>query len=149
MKIDSDFHLNRENYLYFSKIATRWMDNDVYGHVNNVIYYSFFDTVANNFLMENGVIDFDKSPIVGLIVASSCNYRSPVAHPSTIDAGFRVNRIGNTSVEYGCAIFPSGEKTAAAHGTYTHAFVDRDTHSPKPLSEELRAIFNSVLVSSE
>jgi len=136
---DADRRLDRRGYVYFSRIATRWIDNDVYGHVNNAIYYQFFDTVANAYLIERGGLDIHTSPTVAFIVASSCRYHAPIAHPDEIDAGFRVNRLGRSSVEYGVAVFRAGHDRAAADGTFTHVFVDRASGRSVPIEGPMRA----------
>lgn len=128
----------RGHYTYFSRITTRWMDNDIYGHVNNVTYYSYFDTVANEFLIEKGGLDIQTASIVGFVVASQCQYLAPIAHPSVIEAGFRVNRLGNSSVEYGIAIFEKGRDNASAFGSFTHVFVDRTTNRSVSIPASIR-----------
>ena len=128
----------RDGYVYFSRIATRWIDNDVYGHVNNAVYYQFFDTVANAYLIERGGLDV-RGETVAFIVASSCQYHAPIAHPAEIDAAFRVNRIGRSSVEYGIGVFVAGEDEAAAHGTFTHVFVDRGSGRSVAIPGRMRA----------
>jgi len=135
----SDNSDQRDNYKYFTDITTRWMDNDIYGHVNNVVYYSYFDSVANKFLIEEGGLDIHRAEVIGFVVASSCQYRSPIAYPDKIDAGFRVNKLGNSSVEYGIAIFKQGAETASAVGTFTHVFVDRASDKSVAIPAEIRA----------
>lgn len=142
----NDPRQQRVDYTYFQQMTTRWMDNDAYRHINNVVYYSFFDTVANNYLLEHGVLDIDHSPVVGFIVASSCTYRRPIAYPAKIDAAFRVNRIGTSSVEYGVAVFEADAAEPAAHGTYTHVFVDRASGKPVPIPEAIRTVLEKALV---
>jgi acyl-CoA thioester hydrolase len=136
----------RSGYKYFADITTRWMDNDIYGHVNNVVYYSYFDSVANQYLIEQGGLDIHSAEIIGFVVASSCEYKSPVAYPEKLEAGFRVNRLGNSSVEYGIGIFKKGQQAASAHGTFTHVFVDRNTDKPVSISAQIRAALQAVLV---
>ena len=142
----TDHNTHRSQYRYFSEIATRWMDNDVYGHVNNVTYYSYFDTVANNFLIEEGGLDIQGAEIVGFVVASGCQYLDSITHPTKLDVGFRANRIGSSSVEYGLAIFKSGEPKASAHGTFTHVFVDRRSNRSRPIPAKIRSALEAVLV---
>ncbi|MBT8114095.1 MAG: acyl-CoA thioesterase [Arenicella sp.] len=141
----SDQNTARDAYKYFSTIATRWMDNDIYGHVNNVTYYSYFDTVANNYLIEKGGLDIQSADTVGFVVSSNCEYLAPIAHPCTINAGFRVNKLGNKSVQYGIAIFVGDETTAAAFGTFTHVFVNRASGESVPIPEPLRAALQQAL----
>ena len=128
----------RDDYGYFCPITTRWADNDIYGHVNNVVYYAYFDTVANRYLIEQGGLDIHDGDIVGFVVNSSCDYFSPVAFPDRLEGGFRVNRLGNSSVEYGIGIFREGESQACAAGTFTHVFVQRTDNSPVRIEGQMR-----------
>ena len=137
----------RASYPYFTHITTRWMDNDIYGHVNNVVYYSYFDSVANKYLIEEGGLDIHSAQIIGFVVASSCQYKSPIAYPEPIEAGFRVNKLGNSSVEYGIAIFKQGQPNASAVGTFTHVFVDRATDKSVAIPAPLRRALEAILVS--
>ena len=137
----------RASYPYFTHITTRWMDNDIYGHVNNVVYYSYFDSVANKYLIEEGGLDIHSAEIIGFVVASSCQYKSPIAYPEPIEAGFRVNKLGNGSLEYGIAIFKQGQPNASAVGTFTHVFVDRATDKSVAIPAPLRRALEAVLVS--
>jgi acyl-CoA thioester hydrolase len=136
----------RESYRWFMPITTRWMDNDIYGHVNNVHYYSYFDTVANNYLIHEAELDIHNGDIIGYIVNSQCDYKKAIAFPEKIEGGFRVNRLGNSSVEYGIAIFKEGESDCCAFGTFTHVFVDRETERPVPIPEQMRAALESMLI---
>lgn len=129
----------RSDYRYFLPITTRWMDNDLYGHVNNVTYYSYFDTVANTFLIEQGGLDIHRGDSIGFVVSSHCDYHSAIAYPDKIEGGLRVNRLGNSSVEYGIGIFRQGEPQPSASGTFTHVFVDRSNQRPISIPEALRA----------
>jgi len=128
----------RGDYGYFCPITTRWADNDIYGHVNNVVYYAYFDTVANRFLIEQGGLDIHTGETVGFVVNSRCDYFSPAAFPDALEGGFRVNRLGNSSVEYGIGIFRQGESEACAAGTFTHVFVDRSSDTPVRIEGQLR-----------
>jgi len=130
--------LSREDYGFFLPITTRWMDNDVYGHVNNVTYYSYFDTVANSYLINEGKLDIHSGDTIGFVVNSQCDYHSAIAFPDELEGALRVNRLGNSSVEYGIGIFRKGEALAAADGTFTHVFVTRDSQRPTPIPPELR-----------
>jgi len=114
------------------------MDNDVYGHVNNVTYYSYFDSIANSYLIEKAGFDIKASPNIGYIVSSACQYYSSIAFPDKIYGAFRVNKLGNSSVEYGVAIFKEGQESACAYGTMTHVFVARDNEQPVRIDGELR-----------
>lgn len=140
--------LSRDDYRYFLPITTRWMDNDIYGHVNNVVYYSYFDTIANHFLIKEGGLDIHDGGIIGFVVSSQCSYKSGIAYPEPIEGGFRVNRLGNSSVEYGIGIFREGSDTACAAGTFTHVFVDRASQRPTAIPPQMRAALESVLVAS-
>ena len=130
--------MNREDYKYFNSITTRWMDNDVYGHVNNVTYYSYFDTTANQYLIEEAGLDIHNAPIVGFVVHSNCNYLSPIAYPDKIEAGLYVKKLGNSSVTYGVGIFKKGENTAAAFGEFVHVFVNRVDKKSVSIPEKMR-----------
>jgi acyl-CoA thioester hydrolase len=128
----------RSDYPHAQPITSRWMDNDAYGHVNNVVYYSYFDTVVNTFLIQRGVLDIAASPVVGFVVETACNFFSPVTYPETITAGLRVAHVGRSSVRYEIAIFAEGSETAAAQGHFVHVYVDRATQRPVPLPEALQ-----------
>lgn len=129
----------RSDFRFFLEIQTRWMDNDVYRHVNNVTYYSWFDTVVARFLLGTGAINLTDSPVIGVVVETLCRYHAPVAFPETVTAGLRVERLGNTSIRYGIAIFREDEETASADGHFVHVFVDRATQTkPQPLPALLR-----------
>lgn len=128
----------REDYRVFYPITTRWSDNDIYGHVNNVTYYSYFDSAANRYLIEQGGLDISDGRIVGYVVNSGCQYHAPVTYPEPIEAGLRVDRLGNSSVQYGIAIFREGEQRAAAHGHFVHVFVERAENRSVPIPENLR-----------
>jgi len=121
------------------------MDNDVYGHVNNAVYYSYFDTLVMEFLINECGLDMHKDPIIGYAVASGCQYLAPITHPAIVDAGFRVNRLGNSSVEYGIGIFLENENRAVAFGTFTHAFVDRTTDSAVAIPSQIRQVLEGAL----
>ena len=135
------------NYHYFLPITTRWMDNDVYGHVNNVTYYSYFDTVANHFLITEGGLDIHHSPVIALVVESQCTYRAPVAYPDRLRAGLRVDKLGNRSVTYGVAIFTDTDTEAVAHGQFVHVFVDRETRRAVAIPAQVRAALETLVQS--
>ena len=128
----------RADYPHAQPITTRWMDNDAYGHINNVVYYSFFDTVVNLWLIEHGALDFAAGPVVGYAVETGCNYFSPLAYPQKVTAGLRVAHIGRSSVRYEIAIFAEGVEIAAAQGHFIHVYVDRQTLRPVELPGTLR-----------
>ena len=129
----------RDAYRHFRALPTRWMDNDVYGHVNNVVYYSYFDTVVNGFLVERGLLDIDTSPVIGLVVETGCRYFSPIAFPATVHAGLRVAHLGRRSVRYEIALFRDDESSAAAQGHFVHVYVERATGSATDLPAKTRA----------
>lgn len=135
-----------ERYGYVLPITTRWMDNDAYGHINNVTYYSYFDTVANHYLIHEGGLDIHAGPVIGLVVESRCTYRAPLAYPDALRAGLRVDKLGNRSVTYGIAIFKEGESQAAAHGTFVHVFVDRHSRKATAMPERLRAALERLVL---
>ncbi len=128
----------RAHYRHFVKLSTRWSDNDIYGHVNNVTYYSYFDTAANQFLIEQGGLNIQNDSIVGFVVASQCQYLAPISHPQNLAIGFRVNQLGNSSVEYGMAVFCEHAESASAYGSFTHVFVDREQNKSVPIPEKIR-----------
>jgi len=132
----------RERYKHFRSITTRWIDNDVYRHVNNVVYYTWFDTVVNQYLVEAGVLDIEASPVVGLVVETHCQYFSPIAFPDLVHAGLRVARIGSSSVRYEVGVFRNDEREAAAQGHFVHVYVDRASNRPTPLPRALRVALN-------
>jgi acyl-CoA thioester hydrolase len=129
----------RADYPHFLPIATRWMDNDVYGHVNNVVYYAYFDTVINRYLIEEGDLDIAGGEAIGLCVESHCAYLRPIAFPDVVDAGLRVAHLGRTSARYEIGIFGQGQEEPSAHGWFVHVFVDRATRRPAPLPASIRS----------
>lgn len=135
----------RDDYKVFYPISTRWSDNDIYGHVNNVTYYSYFDTAANRYLIEEGGLDISDGRIVGYVVNSGCEYHAPITYPEGIEAGLRVDRMGNSSVQYGIAIFREGVAEAAAHGHFVHVFVERAANKSVPIPAQLRAALERLL----
>jgi len=137
--------LTRKDFGFFLPITTRWMDNDIYGHVNNVTYYSYFDTVANTYLIEQGGLDIHNGDTIGFVVNSHCNYHDAVAYPEKIEGALRVNRLGNSSVEYGIGIFKEGSDEASANGTFTHVFVKRENQRPTPIPAQLRTALEKLL----
>ena len=136
----------RADYRAFSEITTRWMDNDVYGHVNNVVYYSYFDTAVNGFLVDQGVLDFRDGETVGLVVETGCQFFSPLAFPDRVTAGIRVARIGTSSVRYEVSLFANDSDTAAAQGHFIHVYVGAQDHRPGPLPEDLRQALDKLLI---
>jgi acyl-CoA thioester hydrolase len=136
----------RTDYRHFQEITTRWMDNDAYGHVNNVVYYSWFDTVVNHFLIKNNVLDIEKSPVIGLVIETQCNYFASIAFPGRITAGLRVTKLGNSSVRYEVGIFREGEESAAAQGHFVHVYVDREMRKPASIPEAMRTLLQTIQV---
>jgi acyl-CoA thioester hydrolase len=134
----------RGEFAHFLALPTRWMDNDAYGHVNNVVYYSFFDTAVNRFLIDRGVLRIDASPVIGLVVETGCRYHRPLAFPETVEVGIRVAHLGTSSVRYELGVFREGEDTAAAEGHFVHVYVDRESRKPAPLPDALRAVLEEI-----
>ena len=135
----------RGDYRHFQPITTRWHDNDIYGHVNNVVYYSFFDSAVNTYLIEAGGLDIHSGEVVGFVVSSSCDYFASIAFPECIEVALRVGKLGNSSVQYELAIFKHGEEQACAAGRFVHVFVDRDSNRPVSIPESLRAALARLL----
>ena len=127
----------RDAYRHFQQISTRWMDNDAYGHINNVVYYSYFDTVVNRYLIEAGVLDVQRGAVIGLVVETHCNYFSPLSFPQTVDTGLRVAKLGASSVRYEIGLFGGGAPLTAACGHFVHVYVDRESRRPAPLPPAL------------
>ena len=130
---------SRNDYPHFLSIPTRWMDNDVYGHVNNVVYYSYFDTVINEHLIRDGGLDIHDGSVVGYCVESQCRYLAPLAFPETIEAGLRVGHLGKSSVRYEIALFRQGDEAPAAIGHFIHVFVAREENKPTAIPSAIRA----------
>jgi acyl-CoA thioester hydrolase len=129
----------RSDYCVFRLIGTRWMDNDVYGHVNNVVYYSWFDTAVNGYLIEQGALDIEHGHTIGLVVETHCNYFSALQFPHSVDAGLRVSHLGRSSVRYEVGLFAQGQPLTAARGHFVHVYVDRATRRPVALPDALKA----------
>ncbi|MFM2445631.1 MAG: hypothetical protein RI936_78 [Pseudomonadota bacterium] len=134
----------RANYHHFLDIPTRWADNDAYGHVNNVVYYAWFDTVVNEYLITSGVLDIATGPVIGLVVETQCRYFTELAFPQTVTAALRVAHLGNSSVRYEIGVFGPGAPSAAAQGHFVHVYVDRATRRPAPLPAPLRAALERI-----
>ncbi len=135
---------HRDAYRWFTGITTRWHDNDVYGHVNNVVYYAWFDTVVNRYLMEAGVLMPQESPAIGLVVETGCTYFESISFPESVEAGIRVSRLGRSSVDYAVAIFRAGQSTAAAQGRFVHVYVDRISRRSTAIPADVRKALESV-----
>ncbi|OAO01620.1 acyl-CoA thioesterase [Parasphingorhabdus sp.] len=136
----------RSDYRAGSSITTRWNDNDPYGHVNNAIYYFWFDTAVNRYLVEQGALDITGGETIGLVVNTSCDYFAPIAFPDEVMARIRVDRLGNSSVTYGVGLFRRDDAIAAASGSFTHVYVDRDTRRPVSLSAPLRSALEAIKI---
>jgi acyl-CoA thioester hydrolase len=135
----------RSAYPVFHRITTRWSDNDVYGHVNNVVYYSWFDTAVNAYLIAQGALDIHQGATIGFVVETGCNYFAPLAFPQAVDAGIRVASLGGSSVRYEVGLFAADSDATAAKGHFIHVYVDRVTRRPVPLPEKLKTVLESLL----
>lgn len=139
---------SRTQFRWFRTLTTRWRDNDAYGHINNVVYYEWFDTVVNAFLIESGALDVAASPVVGWVVETRCSYFAPLTYPQPVDVGLAVERIGRSSVRYALGVFAEGQSVAAAAGSFVHAYVDRSSEKPVALPPELIASLNGLLLNA-
>jgi acyl-CoA thioester hydrolase len=137
----------RAAFARFVPIATRWSDNDAYGHLNNVVYYSLFDTAVNAILIEAGLLDPITSPIVGLVVETSCRYYSSLTYPDLAEVGVAVEHLGRSSVRYRLGVFKADAPVAAAAGRFTHVYVDRQTNRPFPIPEGHRGLMETLVVA--
>ena len=136
----------RAAYPHIAPLQTRWADNDVYGHVNNVTYYSYFDTVVNDYLIGRGALDIHGGAVIGLVVETGCRYFAPLAFPQALEGGLRVARIGTSSVRYELAVFASGQETPAAEGHFIHVYVDRENRRPTALPGPLRSALEAIAI---
>lgn len=137
---------NRDQFKFFLDIQTRWADNDIYGHVNNVTYYSYFDTAANALLIQKTGFDIHQSQSIGLVVDSACSFFQELSFPEIIQVGVAIGKIGNTSLRYELAIFKQGQEQASAQGHFVHVFVDRETRKTLPISESTRDVLEKFLL---
>ena len=135
----------RDAFTHFQPITTRWHDNDVYGHVNNVVYYSFFDSAVNTYLIDGGGLDIHQGEVIAYVVNSSCDYFAAIAFPESIEVGVAVSKLGNSSVHYALGIFKAGERQARAAGRFVHVFVERASNRPVPVPEPVRAALGRLL----
>ena len=135
----------RSSFKHFRIIQTRWMDNDLYGHVNNVTYYSYFDTIINRYLIDPGGLDIHNSPLVGVAVETMCRFHAQITYPEDIDAALRVGHLGTSSVRYELGLFGVGEDEARADGHFVHVFVDRHSMRPAPMTEQMRNALAALL----
>jgi acyl-CoA thioester hydrolase len=136
----------RADFRYFVPITTRWMDNDAYGHVNNVIYYSWIDTAVNRFLIDHRLLDIGESPVVGIVAETGCRYLAQIAYPDPVTVGLRVGRLGRSSVRYEVAVFRAEDEAASAEGHFVHVYVDRATMRPVPIPAHVRAEMEKIHV---
>jgi acyl-CoA thioester hydrolase len=134
----------RSDFAYFLTIPTRWMDNDIYGHVNNVVYYSYFDTIINRYLIDAGGLDIHNSPVIAIAVETSCRFHRSFTFPDDVEAGLRVLDLGTSSVRYGVGLFGVAEPAARADGEFVHVFVDRATMRPVPIPTRMREALNQL-----
>lgn len=139
----------RVDYPHFLTIGTRWMDNDLYGHVNNVVYYSFFDTVINQYLIRAGGLDIHHGAVIGLAIETMCRFHRPLSYPEPVDAGLRVGRLGRTSVRYEVGLFAPSHDEPAATGHFVHVFVDRSSRRPAPIPEPIRDALSLLLPAEQ
>jgi len=139
----------RDDYPYRLRLQTRWRDNDIYGHVNNVVFYSYFDTVINRYLIDAGGLDIHTGPVIGIAAESACHFHAPVAFPDAIDAGLRVGNLGRSSVRYEIALFGAAMEAPAATGSFVHVFVDRDSNTPTPIPEPIRAALERLIATAD
>jgi acyl-CoA thioester hydrolase len=144
-KVDKRPPETRQSYRWFLDIPTRWMDNDVYGHVNNVIYYSYFDTIINRYLIDRGGFDFHNAPVIGITPETFCRFHKSFAYPEVVEAGLRVGRLGGSSVRYEVGLFGRGEDLARADGHFVHVFVDRISRAAVPIPVALRTALAAIV----
>ena len=137
---------SRSAYRRFASFATRWRDNDQYGHMNNAVYYELFDSAVNKFLIENSILDIAGANTVFLVASSSCNYFDEVGYPSDVEIGLSVSRIGSSAVNYQIGLFVAGSELTAATGTFTHVNVDAKTKRPRAIEASIRTKFADLLV---
>jgi acyl-CoA thioester hydrolase len=135
----------RASYVHFTRMDTRWHDNDVYGHVNNVVYYGFFDTAVNGHLIRAGCLDVQRSAVIGLVVETQCRYFKPIAFPDAVHAGIRVEKLGTSSVRYGIGLFANDDDAAAAQGHFVHVYVDRASNRPVPIPDQVRRVLEELV----
>jgi len=134
----------RSDYKAFSQIETRWNDNDSYGHVNNIVYYSYFDTAVNRHLIQKGVLDLSNSEVIGLVIESKCTYFSPITFPDTVAVGLKVIHLGNSSVRYQIGLFCNESESASAVGEFVHVYVERSTNKPVSIPDNTRQVLKAL-----
>lgn len=136
----------RDRYRHFEPVTTRWNDNDVYGHVNNMVYYGYIDTAVNRFLVTEGGLDILRSPVIGVVVESMCRFRKPIGYPDNVEVGIRTGKLGTSSVRYEVGVFREGDVEAAAEGHFVHVFVNRETMRPIAIPERIRAALERLVL---
>jgi len=136
----------RSDFVAFEEIHSRWMDNDAYGHINNVVYYSFFDTAVNRYLIERDALNILKSDVIGFVIETQCKYFSPIAYPDMIHVGLKVTHLGNSSAKYEVAIFKNDDDIASAAGSFVHVYVNRSTNKPTPIPQNVREILTGLIL---
>ena len=136
----------RSQYLRYYALPTRWKDIDIYGHVNNVEYYSYFDTAINTYLIEHGGLDPRTGEVIGVCAESHCKFVAELRFPQTVEAGLRVEHLGRTSVRYGIGLFGAGEETPAAEGWFVHVFVNREQRRPGAMPPRLRGALEALVI---
>lgn len=139
----------RDGFAHFHTVPSRWADNDVYGHVNNAVYYTYFDTAVNRYLIDHGGLVISESAVVGIVVETACRYHAAFTYPEDIEAGIRVARLGTSSVRYEVGLFASGEATARADGHFVHVYVDRQTMRPVPVPPVARQALSRLIVAAK
>ncbi len=149
MRAKHQVTVTRRLFPYWQAIDARWRDNDIYGHVNNAVYYTYIDTIINGYMIENKVLDPWSDNVVGFVVESHCSFLKPLRYPVSIDGGLRVEYLGKSSVRYEVGMFQKGDNQAAAVGGFTHVFVDRSSDRPTPIPGKLRSVLAKLLVSEK
>lgn len=137
----------RADYKHFMALQTRWMDNDLYGHVNNVVYYSYFDTLLNRYLIDHGKLDIHEGKVIGIAVETLCRFHKSFAYPDTIDGGLRIGKLGRSSVRYEIGLFAQDEDLARAEGHFVHVFVERHNQRPTPIPDPIRNALQRIAVA--
>lgn len=135
---------SRSDYPHIGPLQTRWADNDIYGHINNVAYYGFFDTIVNDYLIAKKALGIHDGETIGLVVESGCRYHAPASYPDRLDGALRVASIGNSSVRYELAIFKEAEDLALVEGHFVHVYVDRATRKPQSLPSDMRSALDYI-----
>ena len=135
----------RADFVVFEDVQSRWMDNDAYGHINNAVYYSFFDTAVNRYLIDNNVLDIFKSETIGLVIETQCKYFSPIVYPDLVRVGMKVTHLGNSSVKFEVAIFKNDDDIASAAGHFVHVYVDRKSNKSTPIPQNVRTLLEGLV----